>query len=73
MGRCLKFGEKGKMLDLWVFKNWNMKRIISRELPDSPPQQEGAPDPITGLTGLCVYLFYPHTFPSQINIVYPKF
>ena len=52
--RCLKFGEKEKILDLGVVKNWNMKWIISRQLPDSPPPQQGAFDPISGVTGLCV-------------------
>ena len=52
--RCLKFGEKEKILDLGVVKNWNMKWIISRQLPDSPPPQQGAFDPINGVTGLCV-------------------
>ena len=52
--------------------------MISRQLPDSPPAQQGASDPISGLTGLCVYqelcnLFHPHTFPSQLNIISPKF
>ena len=71
---------KGEILDLGVVKNWNMKWVISRQLPDSPPPQEGASDPISRLTGLCtipgaacVYLFYPHIFPSQINIISPKF
>ena len=41
-------------------------------MPDSPPPQQGASDPISGLTGLCVYLFYPNLFPSQINIISPK-
>ena len=50
-----------------------MKWIIGRRLLDSPPPQQGASDPISGLTGLCVYLFYPHIFPSQINIISPKF
>ena len=55
-----------------------MKWMISRQLPDSPPAQQGASDPISGLTGLCVYqelsnLFYPHTFPFQLNIISPKF
>ena len=50
-----------------------MKWIIGRRLPDSPLPQQGASDPIGGLTaGLCVYLFYPHIFPSQINIISPK-
>ena len=61
----MKFGEKGEMLDFGVFKNWNMKWIISRQLPDSPPPQQGASGPISGLTWLCLYLFYPHTFPSH--------
>ena len=69
----MKFGEKGKILDLGVVKSWNMKWIIIRQLPDSPPAQQGASDPISGLTGLCVCLFYPHIFPSQINIISPKF
>ena len=44
-----------------------MKWIISRQLPhSSPPQQQLASDPISGLNGLCAYLFYPHIFPSQI-------
>ena len=34
-----------------------MKWIISRQLPHSPPSQQGASDPISGLTSLCVYLF----------------
>ena len=71
--RCLKFREKGKILGLGVVKDWNMKWIISRQLPDSPPPQQGASDPISALTGLCVYLFYPHIYPSQINIFFPKF
>ena len=41
-------------------------------MPDSPPPQQGASDPISGLTGLCVYLFYPNLFPFQINIISPK-
>ena len=33
---------------------------VSRQLPDSPPPQQGAPNPISGLThtGLCVYLIF---------------
>ena len=46
---------KGEILDLGVVKNWNMKWIISRQLPDSSPPQQGASDPISALTGLCVY------------------
>ena len=40
---------------------------ISRQIRGSPPPQESASDPICGLTGLCVYLFYPNLFPSQID------
>ena len=39
-----------------------MKGIITRRL-----QKQGAFKRISGLTGLCVYLFYPNLFPSQIN------
>ena len=48
-----------------------MKWIITRQIPDNPPPKQGAPDPICGLTGLCVYFFYPNLFPSQINIISP--
>ena len=34
-----------------------MKWIISRQLPDSSPPQQGVSDPISGLTGLCVIPF----------------
>ena len=40
---------------------------ISRQIRGSPPPQESASDPICGLTGLCVYLFCPNLFPSQID------
>ena len=50
-----------------------MKLINCRQLADSSPPQQGASDPISGLTGLRVYLFYPHIFPSQINVISPKF
>ena len=48
-----------------------MKWRISRQLPDSAPPQQDAPDPISRLTGLYVYLFYPYLFPSHINIISP--
>ena len=60
------------MSDLGVVKILNMKWIISRQIPDSPPPQQGASDFISGLTGSCVYLFYTNLFPSQINIIPPK-
>ena len=49
-----------------------MKWIISRQIPDSPLPQQGASDSISGLTGLWVYHFYPHLFPSQISIISRK-
>ena len=45
-----KILEKWKILDFGVVLN--MKWIISRQLPDSPSPQQGASDPISGLTGL---------------------
>ena len=45
--------KKWKLLDLGVVKNKNMKWIISRQIPDNPPPQQGNSDPISGLTGLC--------------------
>ena len=42
--------EKWKILDFGVVLN--MKWVISRQLPDSPPPQQGAADPVSGLTGL---------------------
>ena len=49
-----------------------MKLIISGQIPDSPPPQQSASEPISGLTGLCVYLFFPNLFHSQINIISPS-
>ena len=49
-----------------------MKRIISRKIPETPPPQRGASDPISGLTGLCVYVFYPNLFLSRSNIIPPS-
>ena len=48
-----------------------MKCMISIQIPYSPPPQPGASDPLSGLTGLCVHLFYPDLFPSEINIISP--
>ena len=45
--------------------------MISRQKSESPPPQQGASDPISRLTGLCVYLFFPDLFPSEINIIPP--
>ena len=49
-----------------------MKWIISGQIPDSPPPQQSASEPISGLTGLRVYLFFPNLFASQINIISPS-
>ena len=35
---------------------WDMKWIIRRQMPDSPPLQQGASEPIRELTGKCIYL-----------------
>ena len=48
-----------------------MKRIISRELPDSPPQQEGAPDPITGLY-VCTFSTLIYFLPKSTSFT-PNF
>ena len=56
----------------WFFTSpfiFLLKWITSRQIRDSPPPQQGASDPISGLTGLCVYLFFPYLFPSHINII----
>ena len=47
-----------------------MKWIITTQLPDSPPPQQGASDLISGQTGLFVYRFYLHIIPSHINIIF---
>ena len=46
---------------LGVFENKNMKWIISRQLPHSQSPQQGASDPISGLTGLvmCIIPILP--------------
>ena len=56
----------------WFFTSpfiFLLKWITSRQIRDNPPPQQGASDPISGLTGLCVYLFFPYLFPSHINII----
>ena len=64
--------EKMEIIGFRGSKNKNMEWIISRQTPDNPPPQQGNSDLISGLTGLCVYIFYPNLFPSQINIISPK-
>ena len=39
-----------------VVKNLKKKWMISWKIPDSPPPQQDASDPISGLTELCVHL-----------------
>ena len=59
--------QNWEILDLWVVENYKMEAIIMRQIPNSPPPQRGANEPIIRLTVLGVYLFYPYFFPSQIN------
>ena len=64
--KMFKIIENLKMFDLGVVDNGNLKGIIS------PSAKQGhASDPICGLTGLCVYLFYPNYFLSQFNLISP--
>ena len=60
---------ENKLLDLGVVKNWNVKWIICRQLPDSPPPQQlkGASHPISRLTALV----YVYTFSNLIYFL-PK-
>ena len=48
-----------------------MKRIISRTSLWWWSLWYFASDPISGLTGLCVYVFYPNLFLSRSNIIPP--
>ena len=48
--------EIGKHCIWGLLEIKNMKGIFSRQISDSPPAQ-GAPELISGLTRLCVYLF----------------
>ena len=60
-----------------------MKGIFSRQISDSPPPQ-GAPERISGLTRLCVYLLLPIFLSSiilkstplhsqkQLTLLHPK-
>ena len=49
-----------------------MKRIISRTSLWWWSLWYFASDPISGLTGLCVYVFYPNLFLSRSNIIPPS-
>ena len=59
--------QNWEILDLWVVENYKMEGTIMRQILNSPSPQRGAPEPISRLTVLCVCLFYPYFFPSQIN------
>ena len=50
--------EIGKHCIWGLLEIKNMKGIFSSQISDSPPP-EGAPELISGLTRLCVYLFLP--------------
>ena len=68
--------EIGKHCIWGLLEIKNMKGIFSRQISDSPPAQ-GAPELISGLTRLCVYLFLPISshfsfiYYSQINPTSP--
>ena len=64
-----KILEKLENIGFGVVKILKKNRISGRKIPDSPLPQQGASDPISELTGLCSYLFYPNLFPSQINVI----
>lgn len=55
-----------KILDLKMAENKNFKWIISRQRPEIPPS-EGAPQPVSGLTGLCVHPFLSFFLHSQFT------
>lgn len=57
--------EIGKHCIWGLLEITNMKGIFSRQISDSPPAQ-GAPELISGLTRLCVYLFLPSFLSSII-------
>lgn len=71
-GRGLKIMENLLLLDLEVVEHYQVKEIIRRRILDSPPAKQGASDLISRITALCVYLFNPNSFPSQINLISPK-
>ena len=56
--RGLKIMENLKILDLRVVENYNMKEIIGREIPDSPPAKQDASELINRITALCVFIYF---------------
>ena len=59
--------EIGKHCIWGLLEIKNMKGIFSRQISDSPPP-EGAPELISGLTRLRVYLFLPFFFPFFFHL-----
>lgn len=57
-GRGLKIMENLKILDLRVVENYNMKEIIGRVKPDSPPAEQDASELINRITALCVFIYF---------------
>ena len=51
--RMFKILEKLENIGFGSCKRFKKNRISSRKIPDSPPPQKGASDPISELTGLC--------------------
>ena len=51
---------------------YSLQRMHSQMLiiPETPTRS--ASDPISRLTALCTYLFYPNLFLSQITIIFPE-
>ena len=47
-----------------------MKGRTNRKIPDSPSPQQGVPELISGLTGLCVYVFPRITDGAMIYSIY---
>ena len=61
-----------KILAWGVVEILNRKWVISRQISDSPPPQQGASKSIfSWLTGLCIHLLYPNLFRFQISIIRP--
>ena len=64
--------ENLQILDLRVVENYKIKEMISRQIVDSRPAKQDASELIRRITALCVYLFNPNLFPSQINFISPE-
>ena len=66
-GGCLNFGKIEKYWIWWLLKFKKKNRKSSKKIPDSPPLQQAAFDPINELTGLCRV----HTFSTLVYFL-PK-